>query len=100
MSLKEDLAKLARERQAHGQTAPGKTLTQNSAEPMDRGETRDALADMAGVSHDTIAKVERIERDAIPEARKRQQETFGMDAPTLCAPFPMPPPWPDPPFSY
>ena len=75
-------------------------LMPNLAEATERGTPRDALADMAGVSHGTLGKVERIERDAIPEVRKRQQETLGMDALTLCAPFPMPPPWPDPPFLY
>ena len=66
LGLKEDLAKLARERQAHGQTAPGKTLPPNLAEASERGETRDALADMAGISHGTLDKVERIEREVIP----------------------------------
>ena len=67
LGLEADIARLARERQAHGQTAPGKTLTPNLAEPIERGETRDALADMAGVSHGTLDKVKRIEREAIPE---------------------------------
>ena len=69
LSLKEDLAKLARERQAHGQTAPGKTLEAKlpqASEP----KTRDALADMARVSGRTMDKVERIEAEAIPEIRK------------------------------
>ena len=65
MSLKEDLAKLARERMVAGKADP----TQNSADGT-KGETRQALADIAGVSHDTLAKVERIERGAIPEVRE------------------------------
>ena len=72
LGLKEDMAKLARERQAHGQTAPGKTLVANlpqASEP----KTRDVLADMAGVSHGTLDKVERIEREAIPAVRKLAQ---------------------------
>ena len=38
--------------------------TQKSAEG--KGETRDELAKAAGVSHDTIAKVEKIEAKATP----------------------------------
>lgn len=34
------------------------------------GKTRDALADMAGVSGRTLDKVERIEAEAIPEIRE------------------------------
>lgn len=66
LSLKEDLAKLARERMVAGKADP----VQNSAQGSE-GKTRDALADMAGVSHDTIAKVERIEAEAIPEVRQK-----------------------------
>ena len=65
LSLKEDLAKLARERQRGGQGGillPAKL-------PEASGETRDALADMAGVSGRTLDKVERIEAEAIPEIR-------------------------------
>lgn len=40
---------------------PGAKLPQGS-----EGKTRDALADMAGVSHGTLDKVERIEREVIP----------------------------------
>lgn len=65
LSLKEDLAKLARERMLAGKFDP----VQNSAHG-NEGKTRDALAGIAGVSHDTLAKVERIEAEAIPEIRK------------------------------
>jgi hypothetical protein len=44
----------------HGGTAPGKTLTQKSAEAGIPGETRRKLAQMAGVSHDTIKKVKKL----------------------------------------
>ena len=60
------MATLARERMVAGKADP----VQNSAQGSE-GKTRDALADIAGVSHDTLAKVERIERDAIPEVRER-----------------------------
>ena len=36
-------------------------------------KTRDALADMAGVSGRTLDKVERIEYQAIPEAPKKSR---------------------------
>ena len=57
LELEAEVRAGARERQAHGMTAPGKTLTQNSAEPLPSGESRQAIARIAGVSHDTIAKV-------------------------------------------
>ncbi len=41
--------------------------TQNSA---GGGETRAAIAQTAGVSHNTIDKVKAIQRDAIPEVRE------------------------------
>ena len=60
LKLKPKLREEARERQVLG----GKSkLPQNSAEP----EVRDQLANLANVSHDTIAKVEYIEKKATPE---------------------------------
>ena len=47
----------------------GKGL-QKSAEPITRVDTRQELAKKAGVSHDTIAKVERIEKQATPELKQ------------------------------
>ena len=47
-------------------------LTPNLAEA--NGETRDALADMAGISHGTMDKVERIEAEAIPEIREMARQ--------------------------
>ena len=70
LELEAEVRAGARERQAHGMTAPGKTLTQNSAEPLPSGESRDAIARIAGVSHDTIAKAKAIKEDAIPEVRE------------------------------
>ena len=73
MSLKEDFAKLARERQ-------GRRTDLEDADnipanlPGSSGETRDALADMAGVSGRTLDKVERIERERVPELRKMASE--------------------------
>lgn len=69
LSLKEDLAKLARGRMLAGKVDP----VQNSAQGSE-GKTRDALADIAGVSHDTLAKVERIEAEAIPEIREMARQ--------------------------
>ncbi len=50
------------------------TVMQKSAEPISPVTTREELAKVAGVSHDTIAKVERIEEEApqpIVEASRR-----------------------------
>lgn len=41
-----------------------KTVMQKSAEPISHVTTREELAKVAGVSHDTIAKVEKIEEEA------------------------------------
>ena len=69
------IAEKAKEKQAeyHGnQYESG--LSQKSAEVQKPIETREELAKVAGVSHDTIAKVEKIERKA-PEAVKKQLRT-------------------------
>lgn len=47
------------------------TLKQNSTDvqksaPRETGKTRDTIADLAGVSHDTIRKVEAIKETATP----------------------------------
>jgi hypothetical protein len=52
----------------HGGTAPGKSLMQKSAEVID---TREELAKLAGVSHDTIGKVSVIQKTASPEQLER-----------------------------
>jgi transcriptional regulator with XRE-family HTH domain len=65
LGLKEDMAKLAKERQGRRTDLEDADFVPNLAQSSE-GRTRDALADMAGVSHGTLDKVERIEREAIP----------------------------------
>ena len=67
LKLKEAVAAEAKKRQV-SQLKKGaeKPVPQKSAERKS-GETRDELAKMAGVSHDTIAKVEKIVAEAEPE---------------------------------
>jgi len=59
-NLRNDLVALiekrARERQAHGKTAPGKTLTQVPAEATQKGESNVALGEAAGVSKERKAQ--------------------------------------------
>ena len=65
LRLKPVIAERAKEKQAEyfgNQYESG--LPQKSAEVQKPIETREELAKVAGVSHDTIAKVERIEEDA------------------------------------
>jgi len=61
----------AAERKAHGQTAPGRTLTQNSGEAFGRHtrETDAKIGEAAGVSRDTVAKVRKVK-----EAAKKDEE--------------------------
>lgn len=59
LALKEALAAIAKERQG---TRTDLNIPQNSAESF--SETRDAIAGAAGVSHDTVHKVETVMRDA------------------------------------
>lgn len=54
----------AKRRQATSTGGKNPQLTQNSAEPENKGETRDKLATLAGVSHDTLRKVKVIENEA------------------------------------
>lgn len=63
LKLKDAIAAEAKKRMLKGKKADP---TQRSAEGKG-GETRDELAKMAGVSHDTIAKVEKIVAEAEPE---------------------------------
>ena len=75
LRLKPVIAERAKEKQAEyfgNQYESG--LPQKSAEVQKPIETREELAKVAGVSHDTIAKVEKIERKA-PEAVKKQLRT-------------------------
>ena len=60
----------ARERQATSTGGESPQLTQNSAEA-EKGETRKKLADIAGVSHDTIKKVKKLASSADAETKQR-----------------------------
>ena len=62
LNMKDRIAAEARERMLAGKSDP----TQKSAQ----GATRDILAKMAGVSHDTLKKVEILEREASPEVKE------------------------------
>ena len=64
LRLKPVIAEKAREKQHSGINQYTNSLPQNSAKPSIPIETRDEIAKAAGVSHDTIAKVEKIEEAA------------------------------------
>ena len=64
LRLKPVIAEKAREKQHSGINQYTNSLPQNSAKPSIPIETRDEIAKAAGVSHDTIAKVEKIEESA------------------------------------
>ena len=64
LRLKPVIAEKAREKQHSGINQYTHSLPQNSAKPSIPIETRDEIAKAAGVSHDTIAKVEKIEEAA------------------------------------
>lgn len=57
------------EKAKDNQRASGGAVPQKSAKPPI--ETREEIAKAAGVSHDTIAKVEKIERQAAPEVKEQ-----------------------------
>ena len=67
LKRKHIIAAKARENQSHGQTAPGKTLSQNSVKAFEKIDTQKELAKIAGVSHDTIARIEKIVQKAPEE---------------------------------
>lgn len=64
LKLKPIIAKMAKK----NQIASGGAVPQKSAKPID---TREHLANLAGVSHDTIHKVETIEAKAAPEVKQQ-----------------------------
>lgn len=67
LKLKEVVAAEAKRRQKeHGHTAPGKAKTLPPKLAEVKTETRDELAKIAGVSHGTLAKVEKIVTEAKP----------------------------------
>lgn len=69
LRLKPIIAEKAKEKEHERKT----TLQKSAKSYMPEFDTRDELAKIAGVSHDTIAKVEKIEAKATPEV-KRQLE--------------------------
>lgn len=64
--LKDSVAAAANQRMLAGKTTP----PQKSAEGT-TGETRDTLAKLAGVSHDTLSKVETLEREADDDVKAK-----------------------------
>ena len=75
LKRKHIIAAKARENQACGQG--GVLLLQNSAKASEKVDTRAELAKIAGVSHDTIARVEKIVQKAPAKARENQAQYFG-----------------------
>ena len=71
LKLKPMLAEKAHERQVMGGVDKVK---QNSAEPKSKNQTRDELARAAGVSHDTISKVEKIVSSPVVELARMTRE--------------------------
>lgn len=69
LALKPLIAAKAKEKQEREGRSLGGTLSQKSVEGAI--DTQKELAKIAGVSHDTIAKVEKIEKETIPEVRER-----------------------------
>jgi N6-adenosine-specific RNA methylase IME4 len=59
------LAAEARERQAHGQTAPGRTLKETFPEAL--GQSRDLAGKAVGVSGRLIDFAEKVKRDGVPD---------------------------------
>lgn len=64
LRLKPVIAEKAKENQYSGVNQYTESLSQNSVKPSARIDTQKELAKIAGVSHDTIAKVEKIEKSA------------------------------------
>lgn len=64
LRLKPIMAKEARERQATSTGGSSPQLVPNLAQGGDKGKTREKLAQIAGVGHTTLDKVERIENEA------------------------------------
>ena len=65
------LAERGRERQAHGQTAPGRTLLSMLDKSVDPHDTRKTLATELGVGTGTLARAEYVEKHA-PDDIKEQ----------------------------
>lgn len=67
LRLKDFYSEIAKENQAHGETAPGQTLSLNSAEALKPIDAREEISKKANVGHDTMNKVERI-KNALNES--------------------------------
>jgi len=65
----------AKKNQACGQG--GVLLSQNSVKAIEKIDTQKELAKIAGVSHDTIARVEKIVQKAPEEVKENQAQYFG-----------------------
>lgn len=74
LRLKPVIAEKAKENERKGAEMTNNTGSQKSVNPIQKVDTQKELAKVAGVSHDTIAKVEKIEQKA-PEAVKKQLRT-------------------------
>ena len=77
--LKDVISQKAKEKQYSGVNQYTKSLPQNSAEAKNSIETREELAKAAKVSHDTIAKVEKIKESAplpVVQATRQNDLTF------------------------
>ena len=73
------ISQKAKEKQYSGVNQYTKSLPQNSAEAKNSIETREELAKAAKVSHDTIAKVEKIKESAplpVVQATRQNDLTF------------------------
>jgi hypothetical protein len=70
--LKPVIEEKAKDRQKAG-GGSGVSGKQKSAEP---SQTREEVAKLAGVSHDTVRKVEIIEKEATPEVREAVRLTL------------------------
>jgi hypothetical protein len=65
-------AKAKENQKEHGGTAPGKTLSQNSDKVLKpKIDTTKEIAQIAGVSHDTIFKVEQIQKNATEDVKQK-----------------------------
>lgn len=70
LQLKDLWSERARKNKGHGQTAPGKSLCQNSVKAIPISTNKE-LSNIAGVSTDTIARADRIFKAATEDQKKR-----------------------------
>lgn len=73
LRLKPIIQEKAKERQRTSTGGAMPQLVQKSA-PAEKSKTRDELAKLAGVSHDTIEKVETIQKEGTPEQIERAKK--------------------------